>query len=330
MSRLNNYLVNITLDTTPEVREEFGGILLFETDTDKELKTYANLAAVLVDFATSTETYKIAAKIFAQTPAPSKIMVIGDASATPTEITTKLDMIVNENWFALVCTDNANATIAALSEWCQLKDKVYAVTTQDLTQFGIIDDENTFMAYHSSADAYLAESVLSYMLANDIGSVDPIMKTFPNIPESTITDPQLATLHATNGCTYIKDHGALRLTESKTASGEYFDIVLGKYWIKYTMEQKMYDLSSETKKIGYSNVGISQLIGIVTEVLTIAARQGIVLIDDDGNPVFSYTYKKREEVTQADRATRTYKDLSWTADLEGSIHNATINGKLSA
>lgn len=330
MSRLNNFLVNISLDTAPEVRNEFGGILLFETDTDKPLTTYKNLAAVLVDFANTTETYKIAARIFSQTPAPSKIMVMGDATATAAEITADLDGVVNEDWFALVCTDNVNATIVALSAWCQEHDKVYAVTSQDLTVFGTVHDENTFIGYHSSADSYLAESILSCMMANDVGSFDPIMKAFPNIPESTITDPQMTTLHAANGFTYIKDHGALRVTESKTASGEYFDVVLGKYWIKFTMEQKMYDLAAETKKMGYTNKTISQLVAIATETLTTAANNEIVLIDDDGKPSFSYTYKKREEMTQAERATRTYNGITWSADLAGAIHNATISGTLSA
>lgn len=331
MSRLNNFKINISLDTAVEKGKEFGGFLIYEVDTLKAFTTYTSLAALMVDFENTTDTYKIAARIFAKSPSPEKVAVMGSVDpVAAADIIEDLDTVKSKEWFCLMCTDNANATAVALAEWATENDKVYAATSQDLTLFSTVAAENAFVGYHSSAGTYLAEDVMATMLVNDIGSIDPFLKTFDGIPESTITDPQLTALHAANGFTYIKDHGALVLTESKTSSGEYLDVVLGKYWIKFTMEQRMFELGQKTKKIGYTNAGIASLIDIVTNTLKEAADMGIVLKDDSGNPVFEYTYKKREDTSQTDRTNRTYNDLSWNADLLGSIHNATIGGVLSA
>lgn len=331
MSRLNNFQIDISLDTVVETADEFGGFLIYETDTLKAFTTYASLSALMVDFANTTDTYKIAARIFAQSPSPKKVAVMGSVEpVTAADIIEDLDTVKSKEWFCLMCTDNANATAVALAEWATANDKVYAATSQDLTLFSTVTDENAWIGFHSSVGTYLAEDVMAMMLVNDIGSIDPFLKTFDGVPEATITDPQLIALHAANGFTYIKDHGALVLTESKTASGEYLDVVLGKYWVKFTMEQRMFELAQKTKKIGYSNAGIALLIDIVTNTLKEAADMGIVLKDDSGNPVFTYAYKKREDTSQANRASRTYNDLSWSAPLLGSIHNVTIGGVLSA
>ena len=54
MSRLNDFIVNITLATVPERSAPFGKILIVTDDVDQAYKEYANLTAVLVDFADST------------------------------------------------------------------------------------------------------------------------------------------------------------------------------------------------------------------------------------------------------------------------------------
>jgi len=329
LSRLNNFICDISLDTTAEVQKEFGGILLFETDTDKEYTTYADLKALEVDFANTTESYKIAQRIFGQTPSPSSLSVIGDATATPADITAKLDSVINKSWFGLVCTDNANATITALATWADANDRVYSATTQDLTIFATETAANLRLIYHNSADSYVAEGELANMLTAPIGSKTPKFRKVAGAPGATITDVQLASLHAAHGSTYIEDMGELQITNSQTQSGEHFDVILGKYWIKYTMEQEMLDLAIKTDKIPYSDKGIAMLIGVCTNVLNKAEQNGIVLVDDDGKPVFSYAYKTRAEVAQADRANRKYNGISWTATLAGAIESATISGVLS-
>ncbi len=330
MSRLNDFKSSIKLSTAVEVRQEFGGILLFETDTDHPYTTYKDLPAVLEDFANTTDTYKMAARIFNQELSPSGISIVGDATATPAEITAKLDTLINKNWYGLVCTDNATATITALDEWVDDQEKVYAVTTQTLSDIGTMTSKRTFIGFHDSADAYLMEGLLSYMLTHDIGSATAKFKKVLGVTEATITDAQLATLRADYGVTYIEEMGNLETTGSQTASGEYFDVVLSEDWINYNMEKEMHDLAVKTQKIGYSGDGIASLVGVATNVLNKAALQGIILIENNV-PQFMITYVNRADVPQADRAERKYNGIRWVAYLAGAIEGADpISGELIA
>ena len=330
MSRLNDFIVNITLDTTPDVAKTFGNILIVTGDVEHPYQTYKDLTDVLVDFANTTDTYKIAAKMFAQVPAPSFIAVVGDITVLPADLLTLLSASINEDWFAFVCTDNANATITALSTWALANEKIYAATTQDLTLFETVKDRNTLLQFHSAVDMYLAETMLAYMLVRPIGSTTAKFKQLVDVTESTITDPELTALHADNGGTYIKDMGVLQTTNSKAQGGEYFDVVLGASWIKLTMEKSLRALALSVGKIPYTNEGIAMLVNIAENTLKEAATNGIILLDDSGNAVYEITYAKREEVAQADRATRTYSKVGWTAELSGAIEHGIISGTLQA
>lgn len=328
MSRLNDFKSIIKLSTAAEVRKEFGGILLFETDTDHPYTTYKDLPAVLLDFANTTDTYKMAARIFNQELSPSGISIVGDASATPAEITAKLDTLINKNWYGLVCTDNATATITALDAWVDDQEKVYVVTTQLLTDISVPTSKRTFIGFHHAADAYVMEGLLSIMLTNPIGSATAKFKKVLGVTEAVITDPELATLRAAHGVTYIEEMGNLETTGSQTASGEYFDVVLGEDWINYNMEKEMHDLAVKVPKIGYSGDGIASLVGVATNVLSKAALQGIILIENNV-PQFSITSIDRADVSQADRAVRKYNGINWSAYLAGAIEGADpISGEL--
>lgn len=327
MSRLNDFKSTIKLSTAVEVRKEFGGILLFETDTDHPYKFYKDLPAVLVDFANTTDTYKMAARIFNQELSPSGISIVGDASATPAEIVAKLDTLINKNWYGLVCTDNATATITALDAWVDDQEKVYVVTTQTLSDIGTMTSKRTFIGFHHVADAYVMEGLLSIMLTNEIGSATAKFKKVLGVTEAVLSDTELATLRAAHGVTYIEEMGNLETTGSQTASGEYFDVVLAEDWINYNLEKEMHDLAVKVKKIGYSGNGITSLVGIATDVLNKAALQGIVLVENKV-PQFSITAKSRAEVSQADRATRQYGGITWQAYLEGAIEGGPIGGEL--
>jgi len=329
MSRLNDFTANITLETAAQVAESFGKILIFETDTDHPYETYRNMLEVVADFADTTDTYKTAAKIFAQVPAPAEIAIAGDTTVLPADIVTALNLIINEDWFAVTCTDNADATVTALNSWVADKNKMYIVTTQTKTMTTATLSPNTFVCYHSATDAYLAEAAFTYMIMRDIGSQNLKAKTLVSMPESVITDAELAVIRTNRVVTYIKDDGVLQVTDGFTGGGEYLDTVLAKYWVKFNMESQLRALQRGTAKIPYSNAGIAMLVGVVENVLKTGANNGIVLIDDTGVPVYSYTTIKREDTTAADRSNRVYNGLAWTATIAGAIDKVTINGTLT-
>lgn len=326
MSRLNDFIVNITLATVPEKSAPFGKILIVTDDVDQAYKEYANLTAVLVDFADTTDTYKMAAQLFAQEPAPDGIAVLGDSTALPADLTALLTANINQDFTVFYCTNAADATITALDAWATANNKFYASTTQNKTLE--TTGRNTFLMYHNTAGVYLAEVLTTYMLVRPIGSVVGKFKTLVGVPESTVTDAELAVLHSNNVGTYIKDMGVLQTTQAQTQSGEYVDVVLGALWIKLEMEAGLRNLALTTGKIPYSNAGIALLVGVAEKVLKDAAVNGIVLLDDSGNAVYDIDYLKREQTTAQDRADRVYNSINWTASLAGAVEKAQISGTL--
>jgi hypothetical protein len=327
LSRLNDFIVNITLAKLPDKSAPFGKILIVTDDVDQAYKEYANLTAVLVDFADTTDTYKMAAQLFAQEPAPDGIAVLGDSTALPADITALLTANINQDFTVFYCTNASDTFIPALSAWAEANGRFYAATTQNkaMVKSGI---RHAFVGYHSVAGDYMIEKLVTYMLVRPIGSVTGKFKTLVNTAESVVTDAELATLHSNYLGTYIKDMGVLQTTQAQTQSGEYVDVVLGALWLKLEMEAGLRNLALTTGKIPYTNAGIALLVGVAEKVLKEAAVNGIVLLDDSGNAVYTIDYLKREQTTAQDRAGRVYNSISWTASLAGAVEKAQISGTL--
>lgn len=327
MSRLNDFIVNITLAAIPEKSAPFGKILIVTDDVDQAYKEYANLTAVLVDFADSTDTYKMAAQLFAQTPAPDGIAILGDATALPADLTALLTANVKQDFTVFYCTNAGDTFITALSAWAEANGRFYAATTQNkaLVKSGT---RHAFVMYHSIAGDYLAEKLVTYMLVRPIGSVVGKFKTLKNTAESVVTDAELTTLHANYLGTYIEDMGNLQATQAQTQSGEYVDVVLGALWIKLEMESGLRNLALTTGKIPYSNAGIALLKDVAIKVLQQGAVNGIILLDENGNATYTMAALTREQSSVNDRADRQYNGISWTASLAGAIESATISGTL--
>ena len=76
-------------------------------------------------------------------------------------------------------------------------------------------------------------------------------------------------------------------------------------------------------------MGISQLENVVTGVLADAYRMGIIATNEDGTPAYSTSFATRADVSETDRAARTYNGGAFSFDLAGAVHNATINGTVS-
>jgi len=328
LSRLNDFVVNITLAQLPDKSAPFGKILIVTDDVDKSYTTYADLAAVLADFADTTDTYKMAAQLFEQTPAPDGIAVLGDSTILPADLTALLTANINQDFTVFYCTLATDATITALSTWAEANERFYAATTQNkaLVKSGI---RHALVMYHSIVGDYLAEKLVTYMLVRPIGSVVGKFKTLVGTAESVVTDAELATLHANYLGTYIEDMGVLQTTQAQTQSGEYVDVVLGALWIKLEMEAGLRNLALTTGKIPYSNAGIALLKDVAIKVLQQGAVNGIILLDENGNATYTMTALTREETIVNDRADRVYNGISWTASLAGAIESATISGTLT-
>jgi len=94
------------------------------------------------------------------------------------------------------------------------------------------------------------------------------------------------------------------------------------------MEAGLRNLALTTGKIPYTNAGIALLKDVAIKVLQQGAVNGILLLDESGNAVYTISSLTREETTTTNRTDRVYNGISWTASLAGAIESATISGTL--
>ena len=327
---LKDFIVNVARETTPVSQAGFGLILIAHTgasagEAELGYKVYSTLAELQDDYTTGSVT-NMATTLFAQQPTPQKVAVISTEGALGSDLTTMLNSVADKDFFGVVITDNT--LIDEASAFVDGNDRVFAVTTESVNT--VKDSPNVLLAYSDNINDknYIAEALLQHLLLRPIGSTTGKARRLQNIDAVEISSTDLGTLDDNNALTYIQKQGVTQTTEGKAGNGEYFDIVLGAYFLEVRIEEGLASLLINSPKIPYSNAGISQLASVVQKVLNQGVEQGIILEDDDGNGVYDITYVTRENTSNADISNRVYNGLSWTATVAGAIHGGEIQGAL--
>lgn len=328
-----DFVVNITKLTKGVTQRGFGTILILDTSKELPYTIYNNIEGVAEDHQATDKAYKIASRIFGQSPAPQQVAIAGTVFdselGVPTDLVDFLNEVVgiNSDWFFLTCTENKSEVAIALSGWVDTQEKMYFTTTQDLALPSLLKSEQTVVMYHHEVDAFVAEGLASYLATALVGGVTAKFKTINGVKEAEITATQLDQLHKDNGFSYVRKMGVLQTSEGKTTSGEYIDVVMGSFWIQFKMEEEAALLSVNTPKIPYSNKGIGLLVDVANTVLKRATNQDIIL-EEDGKGVYNIEYVTREDTAKNDIANRVYNGIKWTATLSGAIHDGIISGFL--
>ena len=315
-----DFPVNITRKTVAVSERGFGTILILDTETERK---YEVLSPEGIEKLGSGKAYKLAQRLFMQKPQPQEVAILGKKGSAEDAFKSVLE--VNSDFFFVVCTDNSAEAIKALSGQCQVNNKIYAVTVNDLEQAKALAGvgDNTFVGFHNNPDSYLAEG-LAVVMSYKIGGKTAKFKQIQGVDEAVIGLTDLKELEKKNIFTYVKKLGVLQTTEGKMLSGEYIDIVLGEYWIRFRMEERMQRLAMTQDKIPYTNRGIGMLVSVAEQVLNQAVDMEII---EAGQ--YKVDYRKREDVPSNDVALRKYDYIVWTAMLQGAIHTGQISGVLT-
>jgi len=317
-----DFPVNIQRKTVGVSERGFGTILIFDPSQNINFKYIT--AENVKEFSTESKVYKLASRLFMQKPQPQEVAVVGK-SGTAVEGFKKVLEETND-FFFLTCTDNSVETIKGLSNLCQVNNKVYAVTVNDYEDAKKLFEEvydNTFVMYHDDSDSFVAES-LAVVMSYKVGGKTAKFKTLQGVKAADVSTTQVKELHKSNLFTYVEKLGVLQTSEGKMLSGEYIDVILGEYWIRLRMEERMQRLALTQDKIPYTNRGIGMLVGVAELVLTEAVAMGIV---EEGQ--YRVDYKVREDVDSNEVALRKYDYILWTAMLQGAIHTGQISGILT-
>ena len=315
-----DFPVNIQRKTVAVSERGFGTILILDNKKDIKFKYVDSDNLEGIDGA----VLDIAKRLFMQKPQPQKVAIFGKAGTIDAAFNAALE--ANSDFFFVVSTDNTADSIKKLAELAQVHNKIYGVTVNTIAEAKKLYEEvneNTFVMYHDDKKAYAAEA-MTVIMSYKVGGKTAKFKTIQGVRAAKVSLTELDELHKNNIFTYIEKLGVLQTTEGKVLSGEYIDIVLGEYWIRFKMEEALQRLALVNDKIPYTNVGIGMIVGACEAALSRAVDQGIVEKDQ-----YKVDYRLREDVPSNDVALRKYDYVMWTAMLQGAIHTGQISGILT-
>lgn len=316
-----DFPVNITRKTVAVSERGFGTILVLTDEKEIDYTVVTN--EDLNKYIDSPKAHSLLSRLFMQKPQPQNVVIVGTSEGGIADAIPKLIEEGKSDFFFITSVANDTETIKTISETAQTANKVYAVTVNDLEVAKGLGEEvfdNTFVYYHPDPDAYLAEA-MAVIMSFDIGGKTAKFKQVQGVKNTYISNTDIAELHKLNIQSYVEKMGVLQTTEGKMLSGEYIDVVLGEYWIRFRLEEALQRLAITEKKIPYTDRGIAMLVGEVEKVLSRAVDQGIV----EGGQ-YKIDYRKRKDVPVNDVALRKYDYIVWTAMLQGAIHQGQISG----
>lgn len=328
MTNIKDVEVIITRETAALTQQGFGLPFILATDGEKEYNEYTGIEEVAADYPAGTNAYKIASRVFGQTPRPSMIAMAGTAydDISPDSLVTFLNELIEtkNDWYYLETDQNTDEVITALSAWIDTQKKLYGVTTQNKDLIKEIESERTFLFYHDDPEAYVAEGLIGKCAPEEPGSITWKFKTVNGVKVANIRNSDVTQLHKDNGNTYLRKYGILQSSEGKVTSGEYIDVMQSQDFLDARLSEEVSRVLFTKKKVPYEGSGIALLVDAATSVLKRSTEQGIILKDDAGNGMWEIDARTRENSLKNDVANRVYDGLKILVPLAGAIHNTTL------
>lgn len=289
----------------------------------------AETIATKTEAAKKTDIYKAAVLMLMQKNAPSKIAVC----ATTTAATDGLATIVHHDWRQLVVVSlgkEGEDTASAISDYIKGTEKMFFTSAETVSAAAETDSRQTAMLIHDDPNGVVfpEAGVVGATAGKPAGSFTYKFTEIKGLTPAVISDTDLNAIHSKNCIAYILDKGYGMLSEGITTNGEYIDNVDSEDYVVQNIEKAVQHVLVKNDKVPYDNVGISMLENAVVSVLKDAANNGIILIDDNGVPDFSVTFKVRSETKEADRQARRYVEGYFRFTLAGAIHSVEITGTI--
>lgn len=333
MSNVKDVDIVITRETKAVSQSVFGVPLIFATDMARPYKEYYEISEVGQDYGETTAAYKMASRIFGQTPRPAKIAMFGVqyvAPATPEALVAALNELVenHNDFYFLLCDKATKPEILALAEWIDTQKKMYFSDTTDLTLFTEMNSDRTVLIYHNDPEQYVAAGWVGRCAPAVPGSLTWKFKTINGVSESDIGATELNQIHQNGGNAYIKKLGVLQTSEGLTTSGEYIDVIQSQDYVEARISENVHFLLFNSDKVPYDNAGIALIAGQIREVLQQATKQGIIAKDKNGDGIWSITAPRREDIPASQRATRELPDIHFDFELSGAVHKVKVRGTI--
>lgn len=312
-------------------------ILAESVSTTSTYKEYFGLDTLKVDFAEGTSTYKKAKAVFDQKNKPD-LVAVGTYCATADGVDPLLGLTIvqafekyyEKPWHFLLLPDADAAERLSISSALQAHKFKFLVlkveNKTDLTPF--ILNSRTICYYHpGKVEEQIDAAIIGDAASLIVGSITwKFRKELSGITPIDISSAELKDIHVAGGNAYVLKAGTPQTSEGLTVNGSYIDFIHGQDWVKANAESELQQLLVNNDKVPSNDVGIDMGVAVLTNVLTEAARNGIVDKDKDKKALFTITAKPMDQIPQEDRNKRIYSGLGFEYHPEGAFHEMKVKG----
>lgn len=344
MPSLNSIVkVSITKTTiTLQTRDFNRAVFVYEhTAFPENIKEYANIEAVLEDFAVNTPAYKFAAGAFAQDIQPSSILIGKKAAANSWTTTLQTLARDEKRWFYFIpgaagATDGVTVSdIPTLAEAIGLLDKAMIVGHEGTTDIAIpqaikagLYPRVLAIAHGDNDPAKFLGAVWARCGLSAVGSSVWAYKQVKGILPTTYSASDEADLLGANSNIFTSIAGVnVTYGNFKSGIGEWFDVDVGIVWLKARIQESVFLVLLSNEKVAYRNDGVAAIETAVKVVLDEAVKNGLLTND----PAPKTKVPDVNELTAQQRDSRILPSVEFSAQLAGAIQYVDgIVGKISA
>ena len=274
----------------------------------------------------------------------------GTSTETAPEVVAAIEA-EDESWYYITAQDKSPTFVKAMAAEIEAKLKVYAVSLDELTVFDPVQtgtavdlkDENlfrTYNMYHQEAQTTFPEvsrvAEAAFAVTGSISYGNRRVAAVPvslNAAGKPLTSTQQNKLKAINSDFFARvgsdtSSDPIIGVVGKVASGEWLDNIVGRDNLQVDIEADFntFLINQKNGKVAFNNKGINQVKNILSTTLTQYTPEGTHnFIEDD----FEITVVDAADVPVADKAERTFRQITFKATLTNAIHMVEITGTLS-
>lgn len=338
--------VTITKATATVSQASFDTVLIVTEADDASppfagrTKSYASLAEMAADgFTSGNFAYDAAVRFFQQNPNPGSVKVgLKYITTTPDADWTAAMVAIraaDPNFYGVVIKSVTIADQEEVADWAETENVIFFARTADANV--IATGDTTSIAYYvnnASYDrtaVYYTGTITNYPDIAALAEASPYTpgsqtwayKTLTGVTADTLTSAQFGYAIGKE-CNVYQEIAGVKITRWGTVgSGEYIDVTRGLDWTTARIQEEVYSLEVNNRKIPFTDEGIRLVANAVRGVLLTGADNGLFVRDS-----IVVTAPLRSETTSTDRGNRVLNTVTFSADLAGAIHTTTVTGKV--
>ncbi len=251
-------------------------------------------------------------------------------------------LVADADWYALCLTRQNHLDAAAAAAFVQTRKRIFVTSTQNfgaivaaqdnlaavatnlLGVLGASSYSRSFALFSKHGADFVAEGLLGVVLPKDPGSWTAKFKTVLGSQASNLTPTEQANVEANNGNHYQTIAGIDFVSQGKTASGQFLDVIVFSDWLEARIKEEILTAMLFLDKVPFTEAGVGIIENAVLKVLDLGVTQGGL--------VKGTTYVRSPAVTSissADKLLRYLDGVTFGGDLAGAVHSARLEGTLA-